>query len=201
MNQQIFKEGRSASAFMNMDIVSLVLSVFGSTTALVSLYFSCFKVGQLFVLPLRIYILQPLNAQDKRLVQLVTSLTFLNDGAVTRAINDLRIRVQVSGKKDLILDWMHEYNEISLIKDVGAGNFPIQPTLKAYESMNKIYGFQSTVEGSEAVDVMEKEEEAKSYPAFVEYRTEYGTFEVLRKFNFVYNGRRRWELNYNTING
>ncbi|WP_372368262.1 hypothetical protein [Candidatus Uabimicrobium sp. HlEnr_7] len=188
------------SAFEISDNVSFMLSIFGSIVALVSLYYSRFKIGRLKALPLKMYVAQPLNSKDIRLVKLVLPVTFINNGAVTRAVNDMRIRVVVPGENDLVLDWIYEYKEVSLLQDIGIGNFPAQPTIKPYESVNRIYGFQSDNKGGSSVAAMEKHEEAQKHLAYLEYYSEKRKWRVLNQFCLIYNGRRKWEMDYDNIN-
>ena len=188
------------SAFEVSDNISFLLSIFGSVVALISLYYSRFKLGRLKALPIKVYAAQPLNSGDHRLVKLVFPVTFINNGAVTRAVNDMRVRIAVPGEKDLILDWRYEYKEVSLLQDIGIGHFPAQPTIKPYESINRIYGFQSDDEGGPAVAAMEKHEDAQKHAAFLEYYDHKNRWQVLNQFCVIYNGRRKWEMDYDRIN-
>ena len=182
------------------DNISFLLSIFGSTIAIISLYYSRLKIGRLRGLPIKLYIAEPMNLQGGRAVKLVMPITFSNNGAVTRAVNDLRVRVVVPGEKDLLLDWIYEYKELSITESTGVGHFPAQPTIKSYESINRIYGFQSDADGCAAVDAMEKHEDAQKYSAYLEYYNRKRKWCVLHKFTFAYNGRHTRELDYANIN-
>ena len=188
---------------MKIEYISFMISIFGTVTAAISMYFSRFRVGKLRVLPPRLLILQPRNfvgANGGRGFHVVTSLTFQNDGAVNRAIHDLRIRVQAFGK-ELILDWRDEYDTISLAGDIGTGNFPSQPTLGPDSSITRNYGFLSKLEDSDTVKRIDEPEEEQAYNAFLECRMGNGRWKSLHNFRIHYHGRRKWEMDPAKING
>lgn len=184
----------------SIDQISFAFSIFGFVVALISLYYSRFKLGNLKALPLKLYAAQPLNFSSGRAVRVVSPVTIVNTGASIRAINDLRMRIIVPGQKDLILDWVYEYKELSLTQDIGVGILPAQPTIKSYESMNKIFGFQSNEDATDAIVEIEKHEKAEKYKGFIEYYNDTLKWKILSTFYFEYNGYRKWEMNYKNIN-
>ena len=184
-----------------MDIISFILSIFGSAVALLSMYFSKFKVGKLLLLPVRIYRLQGFTSGGSRYLSLTTSLTFVNTGTIFRAINDLRIRIDTPEKKNLILHWLEERDHISSVEERDEKrNFPAQPTLQAYESVNKVYTFQSHPEDTELVKSLETSDEEERFSAHIELRTTKGQWKNLRDFNIHYFGRRKIEIDFEKIN-
>lgn len=96
-----------------MENAALLLSVFSTIIALISAYITQFKKGKVVLLPVRAYTLEPGNFyfenESYRSVQMLINLTFMNTGAVTHAISDLRMRIPIPEKREeLILTWFAE---------------------------------------------------------------------------------------------
>ena len=129
---------------MELEIIAIVLAVLSTIVTFVDTYLNQFRRGRVSVPPLRAYRLEPLNfhrdGDSYRAVRLTTALTFVNTGALSRVVDNLRIRTRVPGEPhDLVFDWENECSAIE--QSSHEGRFATQPTLGPYESISKIYAF------------------------------------------------------------
>lgn len=191
-----------------MDNIAIGLSIFSTIVALVSAYLSQFKKGKILIPPIRAYRIEPLNFNDEgesyRAFRLYLTLTFMNTGALPKALSDLRIRVRVpEEKKDVICDWENECPSLSArFEDM---EFAVQPTLGAYESKSCIYTFISKYKVDTGKAVMKIEElgdkdENHGFTALLELRTKSNQWEILQKFTVHHSGRHRQERDFDKIN-
>ena len=187
---------------------SLFISIFSTIVALISAYISQFKKGRIIVPKVRAYKLDPLNfsveSESYRAVRCYIMLTFMNTGASSQAITDLRMRIPMPEKNDtLILQWENEYP--SLNADYKEAQFASQATLAPYGSINRVYSFKSKTEAASGKMVMAMEEICgqdanKSYSSFIEARDAGDRWYTLRKIAFRHAGRMMLEDNFEKIN-
>lgn len=187
-----------------MNEIAILLSIFSTIVALISAYIAQFKKGKVKLLPIRAYRVEPLNfhvdGESYRAVRLILNLTMMNTGALSHAINDLRVRLNMDGK-ELILGWEEEYENL----DAQQGIFASQPTLGPYESINKVYSFTNKREAEvgKMVSTMEEvceKDKNKFYPAFIEMRKCGNKWATLYKMALSHSGRRNYEIDFEKIN-
>lgn len=185
---------------------SLALSIISTVIAMISAYIAQYKKGKLLVPKIRAYRLEPLNFhvgdESYRAVRCYLMSTFINTGARTQALSDLRIRVKGVDKQDLILDWENEFP--SLTSRFADGQFANQATLGPYSSINRVYSFVNPYVAEQGKLVMAMEEqckdEKKMYTAYLEIRNENDQWQVLRKFAFRHAGCQWMETSFEKIN-
>lgn len=191
---------------MSGEAYALILSIISTVVALVSTYLSQMKKGKIVVPPIRAYRLQPLNfhveSESYRAVSMMMPLTFMNTGARSQAVHDLRVQIPIPEKsQDLVLQWENEYTSLSS-ED---GHYATQPTLGPYASISCVYNFKnaSLPEQGKLVSHVEEtcEKDAnKFYRAHVQIRTSANSWCTLRTFAFRHSGRVYWENDFNKIN-
>lgn len=187
---------------LELEVISLVFSLFGSALAAIAMYFSRFRRGRIRVLPVRLLMLQPTNSPARGIV-LTMPMTFANDGAVTRAINDLRVRMHV-GEREVVFEWLEEVEGIN--RYAGSSEekafVPAQPTLSGYESLSRTYRFRTRAEDAPVISgEVDTPEQPQPYPAVLEFYSDDGHWRPLREFTIPYNGASRWEMDFEQING
>ena len=190
-----------------MEQIAIVLSIFSTIVALISAYISQFKKGKIMVLPIRAYKLSPGNfsvdSQSYRKVELTLPLGFMNSGAVSHAVSDLRVRVTMDNNQELILGWLWEYPTLESAWE--QKQFPAQPTLGPYASINRVYSFcnETIAEQGKLVMAMEAacgNDPKQIYPAVLEMRTCNHHWRPLRRFGIHHPGRNRFEEDFSRIN-
>ncbi|MEO1339285.1 MAG: hypothetical protein AAFV29_26835, partial [Myxococcota bacterium] len=86
---------------MELEVVAIVLSIVSTIVTFVDTYLNQFRRGRVLVPPLRAYRLEPLNfhadGESYRAVRMTAGLTFVNTGALSRVVDNLRIRLAVPG--------------------------------------------------------------------------------------------------------
>ena len=185
------------------DVISIVFSLGGGAVALLSLYFSFLKQGLLTVLPVRMYKVDPWTSNGDRTLKLTIPLTFLNTGAGQKTVPDLRVRVKTPSG-NMLLAWVEELDGLPVFQrqtDEASRRYPFQPTLKAYESLSRVYGFQSASASSTTVQALDDVEGGNALPAFVEIRTGPRHWRTLRRFTLHYAGSIAIEDDFERING
>ena len=183
------------------DAISIVLSVGSAFVALISLYFSFLKRGQLVMPPVRMYRLDPRTFDSVRSLKITLPLTFMNTGAVQKVVPDLRISVK-TGDGPLLFNWREELETLPIFVPRGQEQlplYPFQPTLNPYESVAKVYGFETEAESSDAVSALDRVEGGTALQATIEVR-EGKSWKGLRSFTLRYAGRVAVEDRYDRIN-
>lgn len=187
-----------------MENLAILLSIFSTIVAVISAYLSQFKRGKVVLLPVRAYRLEPGNFhaenESYRTVEMIVNLTFMNTGAITHAINDLRVRIPMD-QGELILSWNGEYPSLSSTEY----RYPSQPTLGPYGSLNQVYSFCNKTVPAQGKLVMAMEEICekdanKTYTALIEMRKCRHHWSSLCKISFRHSGRRHFEDDFDKIN-
>ncbi|MEM7676980.1 MAG: hypothetical protein AAF449_13330, partial [Myxococcota bacterium] len=129
---------------MELEVVAIILAIVSTIVTFVDTYLNQFRRGRVTVPPLRAYRLEPLNFHNEgesyRAVRLTAALTFVNTGALSKVVDNLRIRVAVpDAPHELTLSWSDECESIESAHN--ERRFATQPTLGPYESISKIYSF------------------------------------------------------------
>ncbi len=190
-----------------MDEIALTLSILSTVIAVVSVYISQLKRGKIVLPSVRGYRLEPLNFyvenEGYRAIRLSLMVTFMNTGAQTVSINDLRVKMPIPEKgKDLFLQWVDECPELASEQR----SFASQPTLGPYGSSSHVYTFVSPFkpEFGQLVkyleEVCEKEPE-KLYAAKIQLRCCKNCWSNLAEIYICPNGRNHIERDFNKING
>jgi len=192
---------------VELEVVAIVLSIVSTIVTFVDTYLNQFRRGRVSVPPLRAYRLEPLNfhadGESYRAVRMTAGLTFVNTGALSRVVDNLRIRLAVPGAPhDLILNWRDECDAIEHTQSTP--RFATQPTLGPYESISKIYAFSSPTEPTygkivSQLETYGEENPQLTIPAKVEMLSE-GTWVSVRDFQFAYSGRHMLETDFDRIN-
>lgn len=184
-----------------MDIIALVLSILSFMVAFVSLYFSFLNKGKLSIPPLRAYKIEPLNFHlennSYRAFRMFIPVSFVNTGAKQLTINELRIKITIESDS-LILKWENEL--MALNHNANEGEFATQPTIKAYESISRIYTFVSGFTQKEGEMVMQMEKANVVYKATLEQRIGTKDWQGLLTFNVKHDGINHHESNFDFIN-
>ena len=183
-----------------IEFVSLLLSLGGGAIAVISLYQSSLKRGQLMVLPLRMYRLEPLHFGGVRCLKLTAPMTFINTGAGHKSVADLRIRVPL-GNDELIFGWREERDELAIYNQEGPDvvRYPNQPTVFPYDSVSRIYGFTTTPEQADILEAFGSAEADRT--ATLEARMDSKGWVPIGSFTLHYRGRTDVVDDYETING
>ena len=192
---------------MEIEIVALVLSIVSTIVAFVDIYINQYRKGRVTMPPLRVYRLEPLNfhsgGESYRGLRLTAALTFVNTGALTKVVDNLRIRIEVPGVDGpLMLEWRDECE--SLESGPEGGKFATQPSLGPYSSLSKIYSFKSRSEPEIGRRVSTLEQFGTDHPERTVAATiemlENGRWTRLRMFNLTHSGMNLIETDFSRIN-
>ncbi len=191
---------------MEIEVVAIILAVLSTVVTVIDLYWSNFRRGRVVVPPLRVLRLEPLNfhadGESYRSVRLTTALTFVNTGALSKVVDNLRIRVVMPNGQPVILDWRNECDSIE--GDTTASRLATQPTLGPYESISKIYSFQTPSKAPVGLRVSELETYGEENPdqrveAVVEMLSD-RDWKPLRSFWMTYRGANFIEIDFDRLN-
>lgn len=191
---------------MQIEIIAIVLSVVSTIVTFIDLYLNQFRRGRVAVPPVRAYRLEPLNfhsdGESYRGLRLTAALTFMNTGALSRAVDNLRIKIEMPDGDSLILDWRNECEAIE--QPSHESRLATQPTLGPYESLAKIYAFVSPYQPEDGKRVSKLEQYGTDHPE----RRVKATLEMLahnrwialRGFSLKHNGTNMIEIDFDRIN-
>lgn len=193
---------------MDLEVIALALSILSTLIAAASAYLSQFKKGRVAVPPIRGYRLEPLNYyvdnESHRGLRVYLTATFMNTGAVPKAVSDLRIKVTgPRGTEKGLLHWELECE--TLESSNTDGTFASQPTLGPYASISRIYTFLTprTAAMGGVVSAMEEagsQDQEHTYKAELQLR-EGASWETVCTFNLRHDGTNRIETDFDRING
>ena len=183
------------------DITAIILSIASGIIAMASLYFSFLKRGQIVVPPVRMYRVDPRTTGDVRFLKITMPLTFMNTGAGQKVVSDLRVHVRAASGS-VIFHWREELDTLRIFENRGSDNevhYPFQPTLNGYESISRVYAFQTGADASSAILSLDKVEGGTALPATIELRGA-GQWKPLRSFTLRYRGVIAVEDEYEKLN-